>query len=551
MALASARHRRFRIIAFVAFCKPLLTMAAWNALAQFFPAAAGRTWQLHGGLHLPDHKALANLASIQPAGWPPTLVLPLSQHIGEAARPLVKPGDKVRKGQMIAKAEGWLSAPLHAPTSGRVSALEDRPVPHPSGQSAVCLVIEPDGLDQWADLPPPLADFAKRPAAELLARIAWAGLVGQGGATFPAAVKLAPRTPVHTLILNGAECEPYISCDDRLMRERPGRVLAGAAILRHILGVERCLIGIEDNKPEAIAALRQALRESGDDATRLVVVPTLYPSGGEKQLIWLLTGQKVPSGGLPAQVGMVCQNVATASAAADAVLDGRPMISRIVTLAGARMARPGNWEVPIGIPVAELIAQAGGDRSPAEGLIAGGPMMGFYLHSDTIPITKGLNCLLALSAQEAPDPGPALACIRCGRCAEVCPVRLLPQQLYWYARAKEFDKTREYHLADCIECGCCAQVCPSHIPLVHYYRFAKTELAARDREKREAEQARIRYEAHLARQERERQAKQRQRPATPAPTGEAEAAAKRVAIEAALKRVADRKATERTHEPQK
>ncbi|CAK0744900.1 Ion-translocating oxidoreductase complex subunit C [Gammaproteobacteria bacterium] len=529
--MAGTRHGTF-------IPDPRLTMAAWHRLIRSLSAATGRTGRFHGGLPLPDHKAPANLAPIQRAEWPPFLVLPLSQHIGEPARPLIKVGNRVWKGQLMAEAHGEMSASLHAPTSGRVIALEDRPVPHPSGQSAACLVIEPDGLDQWADLPLPLPDFAERSAAELRARIAWAGLAGQGGAAFPTAVKLAPRFPVQTLILNGAECEPYISCDDRLMRERPGKILAGAAILRHILDAGRCLIGIEDNKPEAIAALRRTLQELGNDTTEVVVLPTLYPSGGEKQLIWRLTGQRVPSGGIPAQIGVVCQNVATAAAVADAVLEGRPMISRIVTLAGERMVRPGNWEVPIGMPAAALIAQAGGVGTATGGLIAGGPMMGFRVQNDEIPVTKGLNALLALSTQEAPDPGPALACIRCGRCAEVCPVSLLPQQLYWHALAREFDKTREYHLADCIECGCCAQVCPSHIPLVHYYRFAKTELAARDREKREADEARARHEAHLARRERERQAKQRQRPVVSVSTGEAEA--KRAAIEAALKRVADK-----------
>jgi electron transport complex protein RnfC len=261
------------------------------------------------------------------------------------------------------------------------------------------------------------------------------------------------------------------------MRERPARILEGVRILRHLAQAERVLIGIEDNKGAAISAMVQALAASDmRELATVVAIPTLYPSGGERQLIRVLTGLEVPTHGIPAAIGILCQNVGTAAAVADAVIRGRPLISRVVTVTGRSVAAPRNLEVPLGTPASALIAHCDGYGRPPRKLVCGGPMMGFELFDAEVPITKAANCLLALTPTEAPDPGPALACIRCGRCAEVCPVRLLPQQLYWHARAKDLDRAQEYNLFDCIECGCCAAVCPSHIPLVQYYRYAKTEV---------------------------------------------------------------------------
>ncbi len=520
-------------------------------------------WTFPGGLHLPDGKALSNSVPLSSMPVPRQLIIPLRQHIGAPAKPLVAVGDKVRKGQLIGEAQGAVSAMVHASSSGTVIAISEHPIPHPSGLRAPCILIETDGEDVWAELPPPLA--SKPDPTALRERIRWAGIVGLGGATFPSSVKLSPPSGIRirTLIINGAECEPYISCDDRLMRDRPERILQGVRLLRDLLGVEESLIAVEDNKPEAITALRQSLGSGGDAAgIEIIAIPTLYPSGGERQLSRILTGREVPSGGIPAQIGIVCQNVATVAAIAEAAFDGKPMISRIVTLTGLGIDRPCNLDVPIGTPLRDLIGLGGGLSAGLRQLLIGGPMMGFACHDLDMPLTKAVNCLLALSPEEAPDPGPALACIRCGSCAQVCPVSLLPQQLYWHARARDLDKVRDYNLFDCIECGCCAVVCPSHIPLVQYYRFAKTECLARDQEKSQAERARQRHEAkeaRLDRLEQERKANLRKKKEglkdSPAPspvsdpksqgastTGAVAEDPKRAAIAAALQRAAEKKA---------
>ncbi len=519
-----------------------------------------RLWQFHGGIHVPDEKALSNGAPVEPSPCPPVLVLPLQQHIGAPASPVVKVGDRVLKGQLIAEPRGYVCAPVHASSSGTVVAIEDRPIPHPSGLSAPCMVIETDGLEEWADLLEPLIDYESLDPGVLRERIRNCGVVGLGGAAFPTGVKLNPGSdhPIHTLVVNGAECEPYITCDDLLMRERSGDILEGIRIVLHLLGARQCLVGIEDNKPEAIEAMRLARAESDlKDRVEVVVIPTLYPSGGERQLIKVLTGREVPSHGIPAQIGIVCQNVGTLAAVADAVLRGWPLIERYVTVTGRGVARPANLKVRIGTPANELIAQCGGLKGDLAKLVCGGPMMGFEITDTRIPIAKAANCLLALTPAEAPDPGPALPCIRCGRCADACPANLLPQQIYWNARAKDLDRVQDYNLFDCIECGCCAQVCPSHIPLVQYYRYAKTESWAREQDKRKAEQAKARHDAKLERQERqerERQAKLRSKavkdkPAAPAAatteTGAGtapEVDPKQAAIEAARARAAAKKA---------
>ena len=516
-------------------------------------------WRFHGGLHLPEHKELSLQRPLQSVQLPDRLVLPLQQHIGAATQPLVKVGDRVLKGERIADSSAPVTAPLHAPTSGKVVEIGEHLIPHPSGLTDNCIVIQPDGLEEWAVMPEPIPDYRSVDAEILRKRIHESGIVGMGGATFPSAVKLNPGKPIKTLIINGAECEPYITCDDRLMRDFAVKVMNGARILQHLLQSEECLIAIEDNKPEAILAMFQELRE--EENIEVVRIPTLYPSGGEKQLIHILTGREVPTSGLPAQVGAICHNVATTAAIADAVLEGRPLISRLVTLTGEGIRGPGNYEVPIGMLASDLITQAGGYQNNPQQLILGGPMMGFDLTTDQVPITKGANCLLCPTAEEAPRPEPARACIRCGRCADVCPAKLLPQQMYWYSRAKDLEKVQDYNLFDCIECGCCSHVCPSHIPLVHYYRYAKAESWAMEQERRESERAKQRHDFRVSRLERleaERKAKLRKKKETlkkkPAPKTAAESKpesdkdAKQAAIEAAMKRAAAKKAKQQ-HEP--
>ena len=519
-----------------------------------------RLWRFHGGIHLPAEKALSTGRPVAKAPLPSFLTIPVQQHVGLPALPLVQVSDWVLKGQRIAEPQGTMSAPVHASSSGMVIAIEERPVLHPSGLGGTCIVIRTDGLDQWARRPKPLENYKDLDAPTLRERIRWAGIVGLGGAAFPTSVKLdpEPHQPIRTLILNGAECEPYITCDDMLMREHAGRIVQGASIVMHLLRVRECLIGIEDNKPQAIEAMRLAVAESDiGKSTQVCAIPTRYSSGGEKQLIRILTGKEVPTNAIPAQIGILCQNVASLAAVAEAVVTGKPPIARYVTLSGRGIQEPRNFEVLIGTPIADLIRAAGGFTGEIRKLVLGGPMMGFTLNSEQVPVTKGTNCILALTDQEVPAPRPAQPCIRCGKCAEVCPVSLLPQQLYWYAWSKNLEKVRDYNLFDCIECGCCSQVCPSHIPLVQYYRYAKAEIRSREQDQRTADRVRARYEARTARLERLEQARKAKlrrkqealtvRPATdPTQSGPDQATAtqdpKQAVIEAAKARVAAKKA---------
>ncbi|HEX5678142.1 MAG TPA: electron transport complex subunit RsxC [Alcanivorax sp.] len=461
------------------------------------------------GVHPAEHKAVSNQTPIAPGPRPSQLVLPLNMHLGAPARPIVAVGDRVLKGQMLAEPAGAVSAALHAPTSGTVVALGPRPIQHPSGMDALCIVLEPDGEDQWAPRQP-VADHTRLGPGKLVAMLRDAGVAGLGGAGFPTSVKvnLGDHQRVEQLIINAVECEPYITADDRLMRERAGEIVTGIQILQYLLNPHDTLIGIEDNKPEAIAALRAACADSDIE---IRVVPTKYPSGGEKQLIQLLTGKEVPSGSIPAQCGVVCQNVGTAWAVKRAVRDGEPLLSRITTVTGDAVARPGNYEVWLGTPVADLLRHAGVDRGRLGRLVMGGPMMGFTLHDPSVPLVKTSNCVIAASTEELPEPPPEQACIRCGACAEVCPANLLPQQLYWYAKTDDFERAQHHNLMDCIECGACAYVCPSHIPLVQYYRYAKGEIRTQTAEQIKADRARERFEARQARLEQEQAEKEARR----------------------------------------
>jgi electron transport complex protein RnfC len=470
-----------------------------------------KIWDFHGGIHPPEnkHQSLGN--PIQRAGIPPQLVIPTSQHIGAPAEPVVTVGEIVLKGQLIAKADGYISVPKHAPTSGVITAIENRPIAHASGLSAPCVVIDTDGRDQWLEHTG-VADFRTVDKPALLQLIRDAGVAGMGGAGFPSAVKLGLGNDanIETLIINGTECEPYITADDALMRERAAEIIAGAEILRYLVEPDTLLIGVEDNKPEGIAAMEKAASGTGME---VVVFPTKYPSGGEKQLIEVLTGKQVPSGQLPASIGVVCQNMGSAAAIHRAVVHGEPLISRITTVTGRAVAEPRNFEVLIGTPMRYLLQQAGYQAADNNRLIMGGPMMGFAVPDLDAPITKTTNCLLAPTEAELPTPPPAQACIRCGMCAEVCPATLLPQQLYWFAQGKEYEKLESHSLFDCIECGACSYACPSNIPLVQYYRASKAEIMQARRDHARSEHSRTRYEARQERLDREAAEKDAQRKA--------------------------------------
>ncbi len=453
----------------------------------------------HGGIHPDEHKLESSARPSTRASLPERLILPLQQHIGNQAIPVVQAGDTVLKGQLLAHAEGMLSAAIHAPTSGKVLAIEKHPVIHPSGLPELCIILQPDGEDRW--LEHKLTDYRTLSKTMLLDKLREGGIVGLGGATFPAHAKLNIRQSVQTLVLNGAECEPWITTDDRLMRERAADIVQGIEIIQYLSEPAETLIGIEDNKPEAIAAMLQACAGTGIE---VVVIPTLYPSGGEKQLIKILTGKEIPSGSRPLKIGVVCSNVATAYAAHRLLNHGEPLISRMITVTG-NVKTPQNFEVAIGTTIEQLVQLAGGALPGSSGYIVGGPMMGLEVANNQLPVVKGTNCIIVKSAQLFPPPLPALPCIRCTRCVEVCPAELQPQELYWFAKAKNLGKAQTYHLFDCIECGACSYVCPSNIPLVQYYRFAKSEIRANEHDKEAANLARERHEFHLLRIEREKQ----------------------------------------------
>jgi Na+-translocating ferredoxin:NAD+ oxidoreductase subunit C len=467
-----------------------------NMLAELF--------SFKGGVKPASHKAESADCAIQTAPLPARLIVPLRQSAGAAALCLVEVGQKVAKGQRIGAAEGVFSSATHAPTSGTVVAIGPQAIPHPSGLAAPCVTIEADGEERWGEKTP--IDWRTADPAALRDFLRDAGIVGLGGATFPSHIKLKPadaeayRGRIPTLVINGAECEPWITCDDRLMRERAAGILAGTAIMRHMVGAERVLVGIEDNKPQAVEAMRQAA--AAQDGIEVVAVPTRYPAGGEKQLIQVLTGIEIPYGKFGAQFGVQCFNVGTAYAVHRAIEQGEPLISRLLTLTG-NVERPGNFEVLIGTPIDTLLPLAA-PRAGTDGYIMGGPMMGFALPRLDVPVVKASNCVIATNPALFPPAPPEMPCIRCGACARACPAELQPFELYWHSRARNFGKTQEYHIFDCIECGCCSFVCPSRIRLVDYFRFAKSSIRAREREKAAADEARERYEFRLAREEREK-----------------------------------------------
>ena len=485
-----------------------------------------------GGLALAAMKKESTAQPILRPPLPKICILALDQQTGPAATPIVKSGDHVLKGQLIAKKNHPLSANIHAPTSGIIQSIGFYPIAHASNQLGPCIHLIPDGEDQWVERMVTSRDWLSMSQAELLKLITDGGIVGLGGAVFPSDIKLQNQNadhaesfdPIKGLIINGAECEPYISCDDMLMREHAYELLYGIQILMQLTRAERCMFGIEDNKPEAIDAIRQALSDIGDYRIELYTLKSIYPQGGEKQLFQSLIGEEIPTGKYPKDLGYLMFNVGTAKAIHDVIVDDKPLLSRIVTVAGHGVKQARNVEALIGTPVYELLEFCGGyrkqenelsdvsvtHRTSKHRLIMGGPLMGVALHTDSVPVTKAMNCLLVANEEDKVSTKTAMPCIRCGECAQVCPASLLPQQMYWYTKSKDYPEVERFHIFDCIECGACDYVCPSHIPLVNYFKHAKGEIREQRIKNEFSDQSRDRFEQRERRLDRiaeERKAK--------------------------------------------
>jgi len=500
-----------------------------------------------GGIQISPNKSISLEQPLRKATLPKLIKISLRQHVGMTAEAIVQVGDHVKKGQMIARPQGYISASIHASTSGSVVEIADYPVPSASGVSSKCILIEADGIDEWFPGKTAIDDYWDISPTDIHNKILESGIVGLGGAGFPSAIKLIPglNHDIELLILNAAECEPYISCDEALICAYPDKVINGLDILRHTVQAHECVIGIEENMTNAIKALTQVIDDLGETSIELKILPAIYPAGGEKQLIKSLTGVEVPSRGLPVDIGIVCYNVGTAVAAYDAVMQNEPLISRVVTVTGAGIKQPCNLEVLIGTPISELIDQCGGVTDTYERSIMGGPMMGFVLKSIDVPIIKTTNCILNTAIDEVQLSHQVLPCIRCDECAVACPASLMPQQLFFYTQTKNYNGLEAYKLFDCIECGCCSYVCPSHIPLVQHYRTAKSEIWELKRKQRDAEQARHRYqerEARLLGEKQERTIKKETKYKSSFDTSVADKASKQAEIANAVERVKAKRA---------
>lgn len=469
--------------------------------------------RLRGGLLLAGEKQRASAAPLRTASVPERLLLMLEQYSGAPLQPCVRNNEPVLLGQVIALPEDARGVPLHAPVSGRI--LDAAHVTRAAtGAIVPALLLANDGKDTVLPALHGLGDYASVDRAFLREQLAACGIVGLGGAAFPAHLKLGEGPEVVQLLLNGVECEPHISCDDALMRYRAKDIVAGGQVLLHILGAPRCTIAIEADKPEALAAIRAAITASNDPRFEAAVIPTFYPAGGERQLIAGLWGKEVPAGGLPRDVGVVCQNVGTAAAVAAVIDSGMPLVSRIVTVTGRGVQQAQNLEVRLGTPFSHLVAECGGYAGSVERLIAGGSMMGTALENDDFAVSKSTNCILVAAAADIQLRGPEVPCIRCGDCAEVCPAGLLPQELYRFVRAANDEGLDRLGLADCIECGCCDHMCPSQIPLTAAFTVARQQAREVSVRSTRAAQWRDRFAAHterLAGAEAERQRKLKER----------------------------------------
>jgi electron transport complex protein RnfC len=465
-----------------------------------------KLFPVRGGIHPEYRKELSSESAIVALPLPAILYLPLQQHIGAPAEPVVQVGDTVKKGQLLARGTAAVSAPTHAPSSGTITAITEITAPHPSGLPQLTIVLEADGKDEWAELPAAIADpFTTEPAA-IRERVAASGIVGLGGATFPSAIKLnlGSQLRIETLLINGAECEPYLTCDDRVMREHAAEVVDGARIMAHALGAPKVVIAIEANKPQALVAMTAAAKAFA--TVEVIDVPVQYPMGSERHLTQAITGRETPARRLTADLGVVVHNVGTARAVHQAVRLGRPLVARIVTVSGGAIAQPRNIEVPLGTMVSDLVAFCGGLSQPPRRIVNGGPMMGQPLPSLEVPVVKGTCGILALTAAETNEQ-PQSPCIRCGACVPICPCGLVPVEMAAFIRKDKLDAAAKAGVMDCVSCGSCSYICPSHIPLVHFFNYAKGMLNAQDRETRKQTTIKTLVEAKAARQEKAAEAK--------------------------------------------
>ena len=463
-----------------------------------------KSGSVRGGVH-PEARKDATADRVIDTGFPvpDMLYLPLHQHVGRPAEPVVRVGDTVHKGQMLAAGQGTVSAPVHASTSGVIVDIIDYPSAHPSALPTPTLLLEADGLDLWPENNGEQDPF-EFTAKDICLKVGAAGIVGMGGAAFPSQVKLnlGRQRQIGTLIINGGECEPYLTCDDRLMRERAAEIVEGIRIMLRGLECGKAIIGIEDNKPEAITAMRAAIAP-WEDSIRVAELPSLYPMGWDRQMIRYLTGLEIPAGGRATDVGVLMHNVGTAYAVQQAIRHNRPLISRVITVSGGAVAQPRNVEAPLGTPLAALLEYCGYGPENTARLVMGGPMMGDALPHANVPLIKGAAGILALTPQEI-SACEAKSCIRCARCVSACPVGLLPLEMMARIRAGQLESALKYGLKDCISCGSCSYVCPSEIPLVHYFKYANGELMASQQAQHKTEQTRKLAEEKQMRLERHR-----------------------------------------------